>query len=112
MGGNGAAGVSWTGGAGGYGTSLYSNLLFAANAGVESGGLRYIASGGSGGGNTASGAVRPGGGGYRSDGLPNTGGGAGGVNSDIRYGGSGIVIVRYLKPRGRIFSVSGIAIGA
>ena len=95
-GGAGGNGNSGNSGAGGVGTSAYSDLLIAANAGVDVGGVHYIAGGG-GGSDSFDGATN-GAGGYGGGGngsanaVANTGGGGGGRDG---LGGSGIVIIRY-----------------
>ena len=104
-GGAGGAGVSATSavtvGTGGAGTSAYSDWASATSTGVSG----NYAGGGAGGGNTAGTATAGGGrGGDASagaNGTANTGGGGGGGgysgNINGYNGGSGIVIVRYLK---------------
>ena len=100
-GGNGVGGAGATGergGVGGVGTSAYSSWGAATGTGENIGGTRYYAGGGGGFVQLASGGI-PGEGGYGGGGKPqtgrngvaNTGGGGGSI------GGSGLVIVRYLK---------------
>jgi len=98
-------------GNGGAGTSLYSNLLLAANAGVDVSGIRWIAGGGGGsthgsgsGGQTPGGLGGGGKGTYVPGALAGTagtdntggGGGAGGEGYTAGAGGSGVVIVKYI----------------
>jgi len=108
VGSNAANGV---GGNGGDGVDTYSDLLIAADAGEDIAGVHWIAGGGGGGtrGATQGTGGNGGGGdgvkGAGEDGLANTGGGGGGgaYTTSIQYGGtggSGIVIIRYKKPRG------------
>ena len=95
-----------TGGVGGVGISTYSSWGTATGIGESVSGTYYLAGGGGGGGNTyAGGAGGYGGGaagkntGSSNNGLAYTGGGGGG-NADgvvCGNGGSGVVIVRYLK---------------
>lgn len=92
---------------GGDGVSTYSNLLIAANAGENVGGIYYIAGGG-GGYRGVDGLLKPGGDGGGGDSgtsstnagsaTANTGGGGGGSYKDYLAGdgGSGIVIIKYL----------------
>jgi hypothetical protein len=116
-GGAGEAGNADGGGYGGDGPSTYSDLLIAADAGVDIGGVHYIAGGGGGWVDAGNASIKPGGdggggaGGSAKDrggnlegvnGTPNTGGGGGGGHYHNHAlhgggGGSGIVIVRYLK---------------
>lgn len=125
-GGGGGAGASGSAGGtnltanglGGVGTAAYSTWGAATGVGHNVGGTYYFAGGGSASRGSSTGGMQPGGyggggwgydsSGYDSskplDGLPNTGGGGGGGN-DITIsgtwragnGGSGVVIVRYLK---------------
>ena len=94
-----------TGGAGGAGVSAYSDLLIAADAGVDIAGTHWIAGGGGGGSNgNGEGAGGNGGGGAgghsgtATAGTANTGGGGGGHGTNTgtgANGGSGIVIIKY-----------------
>lgn len=99
-----------TGGAGGIGTNAFSAWGAATNTGDNVGGTRYYAGGG-GGGTNSGGTGGPGGAGgggkgggptsgEANPGAVNTGGGAGGVGNGNAlsrvYGGSGIIIIRYL----------------
>lgn len=113
-----AIGSSRVSGGGGAGVSTYSDLLVAADAGVDISGVHWIAGGGGGGADAfaarcAAGAGGNGGGGTGSDGtnaaaggIANTGSGGGGggrnaaatINSASGAGGSGVVIIRYLLP--------------
>jgi len=96
-----------TGGAGGIGTASYNSWSVATGVGQLSSGTYYIAGGGGGFGGTTAGVAGLGGGGTGSqnsgnagtDGTANTGGGGGGRAGSVGWGngGSGIVIVRYLK---------------
>jgi hypothetical protein len=92
------------GGDGGDGTDDYSDLLIVAEAGVDIGGVHWIAGGAGGAGIAFNAAGGKGGGGQggkypnpAGDGVENTGGGGGGTWWIPRggNGGSGIVIVRY-----------------
>lgn len=117
-GGAGAAGAqggtNGRGGDGGIGVSTYSAWGAATGTGENSGGTYYYAGGGGGAAwngvsaNGIGGHGGLGGGGqgagsntpgtpvpYATNGMPNTGGGAGGDNGYVYSGGSGIVIVRY-----------------
>ncbi|MDD4410077.1 MAG: fibronectin type III domain-containing protein, partial [Candidatus Pacebacteria bacterium] len=107
-GGGGAGGVGETvidvnhSGDGGIGTSNYSDLLIAADAGVDISGVHWIAGGGGGsgyGGGIPVGGIG-GGGDATMAGVANTGSGGGGAHTPSvgGAGGSGIVIVRYLVP--------------
>jgi hypothetical protein len=97
---------SKTGGIGGVGITTYSSWGTATGIGENVSGTYYLAGGGGGGGNTyAGGAGGYGGGaagkntGSSNNGLANTGGGGGGNADGVTcgQGGSGVVIVRYLK---------------
>jgi hypothetical protein len=116
-GGGGSAEIGNTngGGFGGDGSNNYSDLLIAADAGIDIDGIRYIAGGGGGWVNAGNDSIKPGGAGGGGaggsskdfsgnlegvDGTPNTGGGGGGGhyhNYSLHggAGGSGIVIIRY-----------------
>jgi len=118
-GGGGASAAGGTGGAnsrggdGGNGSSTYSAWGSATSTGQNSGGTYYYAGGGGGAAwngvsaNGIGGQGGLGGGGqgagsnttlpipFARNGMPNTGGGAGGDNGYVYSGGSGIVIVRY-----------------
>jgi len=95
-------------GVGGTGVNTYSDLLIAANAGVDIVGVHWIAGGGGGGtysggaGSAKSGGAGGGGAGSKTgnatSGTPNTGGGGGGSAYQAigGNGGSGIIIIRYL----------------
>jgi len=114
-GGGGAGAVGQTGGSGfsgdgGVGSSAYSSWGLATGTGQNSGGTYYYAGGGGGGwqdNSTVTGSGGLGGGGNgaaagiaSTAGTANTGGGGGGGaggGSLGRSGGSGIVIIRYLK---------------
>lgn len=109
----GTGGVNGRGGDGGIGLSTYSAWGAATATGENSAGTYYYAGGGGGAAwngvsaNGIGGQGGRGGGGqgagsntslpvsYASNGLPNTGGGAGGDNQYAWRGGSGIVIIRY-----------------
>jgi hypothetical protein len=91
-GGGGGAGANASGKNGGIGTASYSSWGSATSSGQNVSGTRYYAGGGGGVPDGIGGSG--GGGGYSTNGTVNTGGGAGG-NANI--GGSGIVIIRYLK---------------
>jgi hypothetical protein len=107
----GGGATTTTSGAGGNGSSAYSSYGLATGTGQNISGTVWYAGGGSGGlyqGGTLGAAGNGGGGlGTLNDttagaGLPNTGGGGGGggyqsVGANGGAGGSGIVIVRYLK---------------
>ena len=96
-GGGGGAGAVGTaaggaiGGNGGDGVSTYSSWGLVTGTGEVISGAAWFAGGGSGWYGATTGGK--GGGGNQVNGIPNTGGGAGGYNKN---GGSGIVIVRYL----------------
>lgn len=96
-GGVGGNGSSAQGGAGGVGTTVFSSWGLATGTGQNVAGTVYYAGGGGGSGRT-SGIGGYGGGGTAqsggANGAPNTGGGGG---QDGKSGGSGVVIVRYLK---------------
>jgi hypothetical protein len=113
-GGGGGAGVvgsaapsSQNGGNGGNGTTAYTVWHTVTSTGVFSGGVYYIAGGGSGGADTTSGIAGIGGGGKGGAGgnvagaaaTANTGGGGGGAGGTgpvaSGAGGSGLIIVRY-----------------
>ena len=118
-GGNSSYGSASAGGPGGIGTSSYSSWGLATSTGHNVSGTYYYAGGGGGASqntNRASGAGGYGGGGAGADdgnsgsgpstggisGTSNTGGGGGGnpegvLRANLGNGGSGIVIVRYLK---------------
>jgi hypothetical protein len=98
--------TSKTGGIGGVGITTYSSWGTATGIGENVSGTYYLAGGGGGGGNTyAGGAGGYGGGaagkntGSSNNGLANTGGGGGGNADGVTcgQGGSGVVIIRYLK---------------
>ena len=109
----GAGGVNTRGGIGGVGSSAYTAWGSATATGHNAGGTYYYAGGGGGaawngvsangiGGQGGLGGGGQGGGSntslaipYATNGMPNTGGGAGGDNGYVYSGGSGIVIVRY-----------------
>jgi hypothetical protein len=100
----GAVGVNATGGgAGGVGISTYSSWGVATGIGQNVSGTYYLAGGGGAGSDAGAGAGGFGGGGAGSAtastaGSASTGGGAGGSsNNPGANGGSGVVIVRYLK---------------
>jgi len=103
VGGNASSGGSGVGGAG---LSTYSDLLIAAEAGVDISGTHWIGGGGGGGaeqGTPGAGGNGGGGSGVSSgnggNATANTGGGGGGANSLTALGGnggSGLVIIRYL----------------
>jgi len=98
-GGAGSVGLAPTGnvgGAGGAGTSAFSSWGSVTGTGTNVSGTYYFAGGGSGSG--SGGEAAPGNGGTvaRTSGAANTGAGGGGDSSGTTYGGSGIVIVRYL----------------
>ena len=111
-GGAGAAGNGTThiGGAGGVGSSAYSQWGLATGLGQNVSGTVYFAGGGGGGQDTTGGAGGYGGGGNGSggtntggDAMANTGGGGGGEDSFAGgtgrggNGGTGVVIIRYLS---------------
>ena len=87
-GGGGGAGGAGSGQNGGAGLNTYSTWATATSTGDNG----YYASGG--GGYTSGTASDGGGGAYSVEGTANTGGGAGG-DTATKYGGSGIVILRY-----------------
>lgn len=98
-GGEGQSGYSsggYFGGNGGVGTTAFSDWGLATGTGHNVNGIVYYAGGGGGAGRNGSGVGGLGGGGSvlpsGQDGLPTTGGGAGG---DAKSGGSGVVIIRY-----------------
>lgn len=108
-GGAGSAGVNGVtnkGGNGGDGVNTYSDLLIAAEAGVDVAGVHWIAGGGGGGslysdlsykGLGGKGGGGNGGGSAPVVGIANTGGGGGGGIYGVNgaNGGSGIIIIRY-----------------
>lgn len=107
-GGGGGAGASGTSasnvaaGNGGNGISLYSSWGLATNTGQNISGTVWFGGGGAGGWNTGViGTAGNGGGGTggisQVDGLISSGGGGGGAGYGSSNGGSGLVIVRYLK---------------
>ena len=108
VGANGVATSTGIGGAGGVGSSAYSSWGLATGTGQLVSTTYYYAGGGAGGGNTGNSAGGAGGGGAGGSNSPasaatagtaHTGGGGGGARDTApgSKGGSGIVIVRYLK---------------
>lgn len=89
-------------GRGGNGTNSYDSWLSIFSAGVDEGGVRYIAGGGGGFSNQGSGLSYGGLGGggngcnILSAGVVNTGSGGGSAGSEGANGGSGLLIIRYL----------------